>query len=231
MINLHRITDNCYGFKDDKRYTGWLDAFGSVQKALIDNTWRAGDWTVTATGTSPITASVLADAVALITTGANEYDGDNIQFTGSQFKLESGKPAYFGAKLTVSEATESDLLFGLCGVDTTLTNASASHAIAVGASGVFFSKLDAVTAINFKTYATATETNSASVGTLDTDAHIYEFYWDGVTGLTAYFDNVLVAGFSSVPGAVLTPSLCFRAGSSGAKTCTIGWMRAIQARA
>lgn len=228
-VALHRITDNCYGFKDDTQETRWLDAFGSVQKALIDNTWRAGDWTVTATGTSPITASVVADAVALITTGATEYDGDNIQFAGSQFKLEDGKPAYFGAKLTVSDATQSDLLVGLCGVDTTLTAASSSHAIAVGAGGVFFSKLDGVTSGYFKTYETATEVNSASAFTLDTDPHIYEFYFDG-TDLSAYVDGVQVAGFTDYPTEVLTPSLAFRAGAAAAKTCTVHWIRAIQAR-
>lgn len=230
MITLQRITDNAYGFKDDRYPVRYLDAWGLVQKALVDSVWDAGLWTVTATGTSPITASVLADAVALVTTENVEYAGDNIQFAGSQFKLEAGKPAYFGAKLTISDATQTDLLFGLCGIDTTLTNASASHAIAVGASGVFFSKLDGVTAGYFKTYSTATETNSAAAFTLDTDPHTYEFYWDGVAAVIAYVDGVEVASFSSVPSAVLTPSLNFRAGEAGAKTCTIHWIRAIQAR-
>lgn len=229
MITLQKLTENAVGFKDDRYPCRFVDAFGSVQKAIVDDTWRAADFTVTATGTSPITASVLADAVALITTGANEYDGDNVQLIGSQFKLEAGKPCYFGAKLSVSEATQSDLLVGLCGVDTTLINASGSHAINVGASGVFFSKLDAVTAINFKTVSTATETNSAAAGVLDTAAHVYEFFFDGVD-LAAFFDGVQVAGFTSYPAEVLTPSLCFRAGSAGAKTCTIHWIRAIQAR-
>jgi hypothetical protein len=230
MIQYQKLTDNAYGYRDDRYPTRWLDAFGSVQKALIDQTWRAGDWTVTATGTSPITASLVADAVALITTAATDFAGDNIQFTGSQFKLETGKPAYFGAKITVSDATQSDLLVGLCGVDTTLTAASATHAIDVGASGVFFSKLDGVTAGYFKTYATSTETNSAAAFTLDTDAHIYEFLYDGAGGVQAYVDGVQVAAFSSIPSAVLTPSLNFRAGEAVAKTCTVHWVRAIQAR-
>lgn len=230
MISFQKLTDNAYGYKDDRYGFRWLDAFGSVQKALIDSTWRAGDWTVTATGTSPITASVLPDAVALITTAATDFAGDNIQFTGSQFKIEAGKPCYFGAKITVSDATQSDLLVGLCGIDTTLTAASSAHAIDVGASGIFFSKLDGVTSINFKTYATATETNSAAAGTLDTNAHTYEFYYDGVS-LIGYFDGVSVGCFTSLPTAVLTPSLCFRAGEAVAKTCTIHWIRAVQARA
>lgn len=229
MITLQRLTDNAYGYKDDRYPARWVDAFGTVKKALIDNTWRAGDWTVTATGTSPITASLLPDAVALITTPATDFAGDNIQFAGTQFKLEAGKPCYFGAKVSVSDATQSDLLVGLCGVDTALTAASVTHAIDVGASGVFFSKLDAVTQVYAKTYATATETNSAAAITLDTDAHTYEFFWDGAD-LGAYVDGAQVACFTSVPSAVLTPSLNFRAGAAAITTCTIHWIRAIQAR-
>ncbi len=231
MIQLQKLTDNAYGYRDDRYPVRWLDAFGSVQKALIDQTWRAGDWTVTATGTSPITASVVADAVALITTPATDFAGDEIQFAGTQFKLETGKPCYFGARVAISDATQSDFLVGLCGIDTTLTAASATHAIAVGASGVFFSKIDAVTAGYFKTYSTATETNSAAAFTMDTDPHTYEFFWDGAGAVSAYVDNVQVAAFSSVPSAVLTPSLAFRAGEAAAKTCTVHWIRAIQARA
>jgi hypothetical protein len=231
MIQYQKLTDNAYGYRDDRYPLRWLDAFGSVQKALIDNTWRAGDWTVTATGTSPITASVVADAVALITTANTDFAGDNIQFAGSQFKLEAGKPAYFGARLTISDATQSDMLVGLCGVDTTLTAASSAHALAVSAGGVFFSKIDGVTSGYFKTYAVGTETNSAAAFTLDTDPHTYEFFYDGTGEVQAYVDGVQVAAFSSVTAEVLTPSLCFRAGEAAIKTCTVHWVRAIQARA
>lgn len=223
-------SENVSGIADSSAPNRWHDAWGDCNAALCDTVYRAGDFTVTATGTSPITASVVGGAYALITTAATEYAGDNIQFAGSQFKLESGKPAYFGAKLTVSDATQSDLLVGLCGVDTTLTNASTSHAVAVSAGGVFFSKLDGVTAGYAKTYTTATEVNSAAAFTLDTAAHIYEFWWDGSI-LSAYVDGVLMASFASgVTSEVLTPSLCFRAGEAVAKTCTVHWIRAFQAR-
>jgi len=230
MIQQQKLTENAVAFRDDRYPYRFVDAFGSVQKALIDQTWRAGDWTVTSTGTSPITASLVADAVAMITTAATDFAGDNIQFTGSQFKLETGKPAYFGARVSVSDATQSDLLVGLCGVDTALTAASATHAVAVSAGGVFFSKIDGVTAGYFKTYSTGTETNSAAAFTLDTDPHVYEFFWDGVSAVVAFVDGVQVAAFSSVTSEVLTPSISFRAGEAAIKTCTVHWVRAIQAR-
>lgn len=216
-------SDNAWGIVDSRYPFRWLDAWGNVDKCIPDM-YRAADWTVTATGTAPVANSLVPDAKILISSQAStEYSGDNMQILGSKFKLESGKPCYFGAKLTVNEATQTDLLVGLCGVDTTLTNASSSHAIAVGAGGAFFSKLDGVTAGYFKTYTTATEANSVAAFTCDTSAHWYEFYWDG-TFLTGYYDGVKIGQFGSgVTTEVLTPSICFRKGdtAAGVYTCTV----------
>jgi len=213
-------SENAYGLIDSRYPHRWLDAWGAVDKDII-NSYRVADWTVTATGTSPVAASLLPDAKILITTENVEYAGDNMQILGSRFKLESGKPLYFGAKLTISNATQCDLLVGLAGTDTTLTNASSSHAVAVGASAVCFTKLDESTTGYFKTITTATEGNSATAFTLDTSAHWYEFVYDGAT-LFGYVDGVRIATFaSSLPTAVLTPSICFRAGTTTAVTCTI----------
>jgi len=228
MMQFNKITESVSALVNSNNGVRWYDAQGEVQKVIVEDAYRAADWTVTATGTSPITPSVLPGAVALITTPATDFAGDNIQILGSQFKVATGKPLYFGAKITISDATQSDLLVGLCGVDTTLTAASVAHAIDVSAGGIFFSKLDAVTQTTFKTYTTGTQANSANVATMDTSAHIYEFYHDGTT-LTAYIDGVQVAAFASgVTTEVLTPSLCFRAGEAVAKTCTLHWMRAFQ---
>lgn len=213
-------SQNAWALADSRFPRRFYDAWGLVDKEII-NLYRAADWTVTATGTSPVAASLLPDAKILVTTQNVEYAGDNMQILGSRFKLEASKPVYFGAKLTVSNATQSDLLVGLCGVDTTLTAASSSHAVAVSAGGAFFSKLDEVTAGYVKTYTTGTEKNSAAAFTLDTSAHWYELYWNG-SSLEAYFDGVLVAEFGAdITTEVLTPSLCFRAGTTTAVTCTV----------
>lgn len=231
MISLSKIADseNVLGVVDSRFPNRWLDAFGDINKAIVEF-YESANWTTTATGTSPVTNSIVPDAAFLITTAATEYAGDNMQRLGSRFKLESAKPLYFGCRATLSDATQSDFLVGMCGIDTTLTNAASSHAVAVGAGGAFFSKLDGSTAINFKTYTTATEQNTASVGTMDTVVHDYEFLWDGYK-LTAYIDKVAVAVFTAnVTSEVLTPSICFRAGEAAAKTCTIHWLRAIAVR-
>jgi hypothetical protein len=230
-INPSKVggSENVYAVVDSRYPNRWLDAWGDVDKDII-NSYRAADWTVTATGTSPVAASLLPDAKILITTENVDFAGDNMQILGSRFKLESGKPVYFGAKLTVSNTTQCDLLVGLAGVDTTLTAASSTHAISVGASAICFTKIDEATTCFFKTITTATEGNSATAFTLDTLAHWYEFYYDG-TSLHGYIDGVKIAEFgTSLPTAVLTPSICFRAGTTTAVTCTIHEMRTIAVR-
>ncbi len=223
-VNLSKFgeSENAVGIVDSRYPYRWLDAWGSVDKYILD-TYRAADWTVTATGTAPVTASVVPDAKFLISTQAStDFSGDNMQVLGSRFKLETAKPVYFGARVTLSEATQSDFVVGLFGVDTTLTAASSAHALAVGAGGIGFTKLDGSTSCFFKTFTTATEANSAAALTMDTAAHWYEMYWDGYK-LHGYIDGGLIATFgSSITGEVLTPSIAFRKGdtAAGVYTCT-----------
>lgn len=181
-------------------------------------------------GTTTAVNGTTAGTALLITTGTNEYDGINFQARGTAFDLTADMPCYFGIKCAANEATQSDLLVGLAGTDTTLTNASSSHAVAAGAGLVAFTKLDAVTQINFETWQTSSVNNKVAAGTLDTDAHVYEFYWDG-SALYAYLDGDLVTTLTDdLPTVALTPSIGFRAGSAGAKALTVYWMRAYQVR-
>jgi len=240
MIKMEKFpnSENAYGIRDDRFQHRWLDMWGDVQKYMAigpipkdDTTGVPTEWTTTQTGTSPVIVSAVPGEVMLFTTAATEYAGANVQLAGTQFELATAKPAYFGIKCTLSDATQSDFLVGLCGIDTTLTNASASHAVAVGAGGVFFSKLDAATAINFQSWATTSISATAAVSTaMDNTAHTYEIYWDGYS-LMSYFDGALVATMTSgLPSVALTPSICFRAGEAVAKTLKINWIRSFQVR-
>jgi hypothetical protein len=233
-INFSSVSgsDNALAMVDSRYPNRWIDCQGaSVQRYVFEETYRAGDFTITAGGTSPITQSLVAGSVALITTGATEYNGDNIQAVGTKFQLASGKPLYFGAKLTLGEATQTDLVVGLFGIDTTLALGSSSHASGVAASGIGFFKFDEATACTFRTVQTATETNTVSASTMDTNAHIYEFFYDG-TNATAYVDGVRIGCVTSgLPTVVLTPSIAFQTGSANARTCTVHWMKCFQVNA
>jgi len=225
---------------DDTTYAQRIyNAFGNgVRKFLMEGPTPADDTTntptgfiATAVGTSPVTVGEVAGYPLLITTGASEYDGDNLQARGESFKLESGKPVYFGAAIKLSEATEIDLLVGLCELKTDLLKTSVAHGVlATNVEGVFFHKVDAVTTITAKAYLDGAQTFTGNVGTMTTSEIIYEIYWDGTT-LKFYLDGILVTQIaSSLPDGDLTPSINVRAGSAAARTASIAWLRSIQLR-
>lgn len=171
--------------------------------------------------------AVLADNTLLITTAGNENDGVTLQVKGEAFDLASGNYTYFGIKLQTSEATQADLLVGLCITDTALTGGLSD--------GVYFECLDGSTDINFVLEKDSTETTSAAaVGTLaDATDIILEFVFDG-TYVDAWVNGVLQTrlAVTNLPNdEQLTPSIEYLNGSAAADTCTIKWMRAIQVNA
>ncbi|MBD3354313.1 MAG: hypothetical protein GF364_22715 [Candidatus Lokiarchaeota archaeon] len=214
-----------------------LDAIGlDITKVLLnpaympvdDTTGDLTGWTHTAVeaGASTSTA-VLSDNTLLITTAGNEDDGVSLQVKGEAFDLASSNYTYFGIKLQTSEATECDLLVGLCITDTTLTGGMTD--------GVYFECLDGSTDINFVLEKDSTETTSASaVGTLaDATDVTLEFVFDG-TNVDCWVNGTLKTRLATTnlpDDEQLTPSIEYLNGSAAADTCTVKWMRAIQVNA
>lgn len=241
MTSPFGATNSTKWYDEAKTYriydaAGDVAAFKSQTEPCDDTTGDPDRFTMTVveagTGDSTVVNSVTAGNWITITTAADEYDGVNLQAKGEAFKLVAGKPLYFGAKLALNNATESDLFIGLAETNTALLATSSAHAIGgSGIEGAFFAKLDAVTTITARTYEANAQTNSFTVGTaLDTAAHIYEFTWDGVSQLSFYFDGTIVGTCTgTLPNGDLTPSINVRAGSSAARTCEISWLRCFQA--
>lgn len=213
-----------------------IDAQGADVIKYIDDfersTLAAADaptgWTVTlveaGAGESTITKPDGSGGTLLLTTDANEDDGINMQLAGENFSLTASQPAtYFGIRFQASEATQDDILVGLCITDTTLLGGMTD--------GVYFSKVDGSTAISFNVDKNSTVTQATALGTFAAATWtIWEFYWDG-TALTAYIDGVLVStpAITNLPDdELLTPSIQFLAGSANVRTMTIDWIRAIQ---
>jgi hypothetical protein len=235
MIDLFERVGNSIKLKSPEAGHRILDAWGDdVVKYLLsagfpvdDTTGDPLGWvsTVTEVGTgTQIFANALTGAgdIALLTTAATDYDGGNYQLKGEAFDITSGKKLYFGARLKLSETTQSDLFVGLAETDTSLMAVASAHAIALGGDGIFFSKLDAVTTIAAKTYLAGAEVNTANVGTaMDTSYHWYEFIYDGNV-VKFYFDGELVTTFTAnFPTGAMTPSINFRTGAGAAITMTV----------
>ena len=232
MITTKNNVNGSIVWKEDYN-TRWLDALGENVIKYISGPGLMLDgdpWTKTSTGTNTITGAVAAGGWKTITTGVTEYNGDNLQLENNAFKLESGKPVYFGIKFASQHATKGDFLFGLCETDTTLMATSSAHAASVTDDGVYFYHLNDATTVYFANELGGVVGTTATGETHDTDAHVYEIYYDG-TLLHAYFDDVLLTSISSgIADQVLTPSLNVRAGDDGAEVYTIYWIRAIQCR-
>jgi hypothetical protein len=242
MATKEQLKDNAKIFFDDTKNITWFDAIGDgVTKFLLpvhsptdDTTGDPSSWTLTVTeagtGNSTIVNSTTQSNRLLITTAANEYDGVNFQGKGEPFKLVSTNKLYFGCKMSISDATQSDLLVGLAETKTDLLNTSSSHAItSTNVEGVFFYKTDGGTVITSKVYKDGSQTGTANAASAMTTAkRTYEMYWDGAS-LKAYLDNVLVGTFTSgLPDGDLTISINYRAGEAAAVTSQVEWLRVIQ---
>lgn len=183
-------------------------------------------WTTTVvevgTGTTEFDVNNTAGRTGTITTAANEDDGGSYQLLGENFQCSSTNNFYLGAELQVSDATQSDLFFGVAVTDTALLGGVADAA--------YFESVDASTGISTVTEKGSTETQNDSAGTLaDATDIILEMYWNG-TNMEFLIDGVSVSTHTAnIPDdEAMRVSIEFLAGEAVAKTCNFKWLRAIQ---
>jgi hypothetical protein len=212
----------------------WVRAIGpdvrSWEMRFGSDFTTACEYTVTPVntggGTSTIAQGITAGDRALITTDDADNDAINLQVVGTPFQLAAGHPLYFGAKISINEATQSDLLVGMATKDITLI---AAHALNVVDDGIYFYKLDNTVIIYGAYEKSGTVGATASGVAMDTSKHIYEIFYDGVGSITYSVDGAqTVKAESGYPTVVLSPSLFFATGSAAVKTASVEWMRCIQ---
>lgn len=217
-------------FWDTYRYR-WIDAIGPTVCKFVehfehlpvdDTTGLPSEFTSTLVNASTVALSAgVAGGTLLITTAGADNDGANVQLKGEAFKLASGKELYFGCRFSISEATQSDFIIGLCITDTTLLGGMTD--------GIYFRKVDGSTAVSFVLEKDSTETSTSAM-TADTSYHTLEFFFDG-TYADFYVDGVKGTRpvTTNLPDdEFLTPSVHFLTGDNAAITMNIDWMRCIQ---
>jgi len=203
----------------------YIDDF--IDVSVDDTTGDPTAWTTTVVETGAASTTVTSDNVAggalLITTDAAENDGANIQLNGESFKLTAGVPLYFGTRVKISEATESDLFIGLAITDTDILGGVTDR--------IGFEKLDGATALKFMAEKDGTETLSPSLATVVADTWMkLEFFYTG-SALQIFVDNVeqTPIALTNLPdNEELRVSCHFLAGSAVAKTAHIDWIRVLQ---
>lgn len=188
------------------------------------DSYVAANWVVTETDAGATQAIADADGgVLLITNTAADDDLVALQLANETFKFESGKPLFFKAKFKVSDATQSDLVFGLQIRDTS--------PLAV-TDGVYFSKADGAATLNFQAVKDSAATTASAIATLSNDTYvIVTFYYNGsdkifYTAGTSE-DSKLAKGIvtTNLPNdEELTISFALQNGEAVAKTMSVDYI-------
>lgn len=179
-------------------------------------------------GETTVALADVAGGALRISADANDNDGANVQWSPEGFKLSTTcKYLYFGARLKVSEATQSDFYVGIAVTDTDLLGGVTD--------GISFRKVDGATDVNLVVEKDSTETALATVASVGTAYRIYEFVYDA-TGATPSIE-VFVDGVSYGTVALtnlpddeeLRPSIHVLAGAAAASlVADLDWIRVIQ---
>ena len=187
------------------------------------DTYVAGDWVVTETDAGATQALTAGNGgLLLITNTAADNDLVALQKTPAAFSFTAGKKTFFRCRFKVSDATQSDLVFGLQVVDTTPLDVT---------DGVYFLKADGSAAISVvcRKNASAGSTSASSIATLADDTFIeLGFYYDGA-GKVAYEVNgsvvgSLAASSAYLPDTICTVSFALQNGEAVAKTMTVDYV-------
>ena len=187
------------------------------------DTYVAGDWTVTETDAAATQALTAGDGgLLLVTNTAADNDLVALQKNPAAWTFTAGKKTFFRCRFKVSNATESDLVFGLQVVDATPLDVT---------DGVYFLKADGSTnvAIIARKNASTGSTTATAITTLANDTFI-ELGWcyDGQSTI-AYEVNGTVLGSldgssSYLPDTTCTVSFALQNGNAVARTMTVDYI-------
>ena len=184
--------------------------------------------TVVETGLGGDSTAVLgttAGGVLLITSDNAEDDGVTLQIKGEAFQMTADSPLYFGVELQIDDATETDIIVGLCITDGTLL-AAMTH-------GIYFRKVDASLNIATVTEAGGIEEENLAMGVFVNATDItLEFIAESTGSVKFFINGTLVATHSTTlpTTQTLTPSIQFLTGDASANNLRVNWLRAIQLR-
>lgn len=191
-------------------------------------TYTAGDWVVTETqagATQALTAG--SGGLLLLTNSAADNDLIALQKTPAMLDLSATKQAWFSCRFKVSDATQSDFVFGMQVVDTTPLDVT---------DGIYFLKADGAATVDIicRKNATTGSTSAASIATAVSDTFIQlDWYYDGA-GYLFYAVDGVVSGSLSVadyfPDTSVTMSFAVQNGEAVAKTMTVDWVGVWQER-
>lgn len=219
-------TLGAFGLPDPTKFHTFFDDF---------DRYVAGDWTLTSIGSTGTAALADGDGgLLLLTDTAADNDGTQLQKKGESFLLEAGKRSWFKASFQVSDATQSDFIIGLAVTDTTLLGAVSGAGVT---DGIFFSKDDGDTQLDFQVQKNATtgQTRVSNIATIVAATFItVGWAYNGVDEVKYFVNDVHTGTLSGaaayLPDTELTVSFGLLNGEGAAKTMTIDYIFASKQR-
>lgn len=217
----------------------WYDAWGpSVVKYLAnmaatptdDTTGMPTEFTYTLVNASTFGITDVAGGAWLLTSAAADNDGVKLQLgselgtAGENVSFAAEYPTYFGVKLQLNDATQTDFLAGFCVSDTACLDAVTD--------GIYFRKVDAATAVYFVLEQDSVESATAVATAADATDLTLEFLYYG-SNVYVYADGVLAATIADTDANFCNDELLrltfeFLTGEAVANTATVKMLRFIQ---
>jgi hypothetical protein len=197
----------------------WFEVFEEFSSGSAGYT--EADWVLTTTeaGAGSATEAVTDEdgGTLLITNDAADNDADFYQSKGEVFTFAAGKKLYCEFRFKVSDATQSDFIFGLQVRDTTPLAVS---------DGVFFMKDDGDALLDFHSFSGSVDSAASGIATVTTAYAKYAFYYDGATRIQAAVNDAIVAELTQVtpPTTELTVSFGVQNGEAVAKTMSVDYL-------
>jgi hypothetical protein len=183
------------------------------------DTFEAGDWTSTATG-SPTNGVIAGDGglLSLINTASNG-DLNSLQLKAATFALVAGNKWWFKARFDISNATNAAIILGL--IQTTATPLTVTD-------GVYFSKAAASTQLTAKVAKSST-ISTLNVATLANTTYLnVGMHYDGGSSgnIVVYLNNVQIGVIpvTNMPTANLNLTLAVSNGTAAANTLNVDYI-------
>ena len=191
--------------------------------------YHAGIWTITTTeaGTGSATEAITSGAGGqlLVTNAAGDNDADFFQLKGESFKFSRSKKAYFSARFKTSDATQTDLVFGIQITDTTPLTAT---------DGIFFRKDDGNALLDLVVEKNNQAIEASGIATLANDTFITAtWYIDPDSSKVFYCINngdpigVAIPDASFPDDEEITVSFGIQNGAAAAKALTVDYITAM----
>lgn len=192
------------------------------------DTYLASDWTITNVGTTPSQALTAGDGgLLLLTEAATDDSSTFMQLKVASFLPAAGKKMFFKIRCQLSDATQSDMIFGLCGTDTSPLDDT---------DGIFFQKDDGDTHLDVyvKKDSTTGQNVALDIAEVTTAMTSYGFYFDGSDTVAFFINDVLIkkldASAAYLPDANLAVLFGVQNGEAVAKTLTVDYIFAAKER-